>query len=74
MIIVALFATRFIVHESIRGGMMGLMLVVSVIPVLSLALVVWAAATRGIATGPRRAWMVARRADGDGPTGSCRDS
>jgi outer membrane protein assembly factor BamB len=58
LMIVAVFATRLIVHESIRGGMMGMMLVVYSIPVLSLALVVWAVATRRLAAGARRAAMV----------------
>ena len=59
VMIVALFATSRIVHESIRGGMMGMMLVISATPVLGLALVAWAVATRRVAAGPRRAAMVA---------------
>ncbi|MGH9313936.1 MAG: PQQ-binding-like beta-propeller repeat protein [Vicinamibacterales bacterium] len=59
LMIVAVFATRPIVHESIRGGMMGRMLFVFSIPVLSLALVAWAVASRRLSTGPRRASMVA---------------
>jgi outer membrane protein assembly factor BamB len=57
--IVALVATSRIVHESIRGGMMGMMLGVYGTPVLSLALVVGAVASRRLAAGPRRAAMVA---------------
>ena len=56
---VALFATSRIVHESIANGMMGMMLPISAIPVLSLALVSWAAASRRLSSGPRRASMVA---------------
>src|SRR5687768_12851509 len=42
LMIVALVVTRLIVHESIRGGMMGNMLYFYGIQVLSLALVAWA--------------------------------
>ena len=55
----ALFATSRIVHESIGNGMMGMMLPIFAIPVLSLALVSWAAASRRLSSGPRRASMVA---------------
>lgn len=55
---VALVATRLIVHESIRGGHMGWTLPLYGIPVLSLALVAWAVASRRLAAGPRRAAMV----------------
>lgn len=39
-------AVRPLLHESIRGGMMGMMFVVSAIPPLGLALVLWAAVGR----------------------------
>src|SRR5687768_5082808 len=39
---IAVFATRFVVHQSIENGMMGMMLPIYSIPALSLALVVWA--------------------------------
>jgi len=55
----ALFATLRLVHESIANGMMGMMLFIYAIPVLSLALVAWAVASRRLGSGPRRAWMVA---------------
>ena len=55
LMIVGVFATRFVVHESIRGGMMGMMLVIYSVPVLSLALVAWAAATRRLTGRTRRA-------------------
>jgi len=58
LMIVALFATSRIVHESIAGGGMGMLLYVLAIPVLSLALVAWAVASRRLANGPRRASMV----------------
>jgi outer membrane protein assembly factor BamB len=59
LMIVALAATSRILHESIRGGMMGMMFPLSAIPGLAVALVVWAVASRRLADGPRRAAMVA---------------
>jgi outer membrane protein assembly factor BamB len=59
LIIVALFATARLVHKSIANGMMGMMLPIYAIPVLSLALVAWAVATRRLSSGLRRASMVA---------------
>ena len=56
---VAVFATKRIVHASIANGMMGMMLPVYAIPVLSLALVAWAAASRRLSNGPRRASLIA---------------
>jgi outer membrane protein assembly factor BamB len=56
---VALFATSHLVHESIANGAMGMMLPIYAIPVLSLALVCWAMASRRLSRGPRRASMVA---------------
>ena len=41
-----------LVHESIANGMMGFMLFVYAVPVLCLALVAWAAASRGLTTRP----------------------
>ena len=48
-----------LLHQSIAGGMMGLMFFIYAIPVLSLAFVIWAAATQGLTNGPRQATMVA---------------
>ena len=59
LMIVALGATPRILHPSIVTGMMGLMFLVYAIPVLSLAFVVWAVASRRLSDGPRRATMVA---------------
>jgi len=56
---VALFATPRIIHESIATRMMGMMFVIYVIPLLSLAFVAWAVASRRLSSGPRRALMVA---------------
>jgi outer membrane protein assembly factor BamB len=59
LIIVAVIATKRIVHPSIENGAMGMMLFVFSIPVLSLALVAWVVASRRLASGPRRASLVA---------------
>ena len=59
LMVVALIGTKRIVHESIAGGAMGYLLFGIAIPVLSLALVAWAVATRRLSAGPRRVAMVA---------------
>jgi outer membrane protein assembly factor BamB len=56
---IALFATSYIVHESVRNGAMGMWLPLYAIPVLSFALVCWAVASRRLSSGLRRASMVA---------------
>jgi outer membrane protein assembly factor BamB len=59
LMVAAVFAARSFVHESIRGGMMGRMLPILLgIPFLSLALVVWAVISRGMAPRPRRGALV----------------
>src|SRR5205823_9942192 len=60
LMVVALVATKRVVHESIAGGGMGMLLYLFAIPVLSLALVVWAVASRrlSLSNGPRRASLV----------------
>jgi outer membrane protein assembly factor BamB len=50
-------ATSQVVHESIANGMQGMMLPIFAVPVLSLALVASAAASRRLSTGPRWASM-----------------
>ena len=54
----AVTATFPLVHRSIANGMMGFMLIVYSIPVLSLALVAWAAGSRRLPAGLRRASLV----------------
>src|SRR5687768_7823956 len=50
---IAVFATYYVVHESIRGGMMGNMLpIILAVPAMPVALVAWAVATRRLAAGP----------------------
>jgi outer membrane protein assembly factor BamB len=60
MMIAAGLVTRPLTHPSIQNGFQGMMFVVyAVPPTLSLALVAWAAASRRLAEGPRRAALVA---------------
>jgi outer membrane protein assembly factor BamB len=60
LIVLALIATKRVVHESIAGGAMGMLLYFYAIPVMSLALVVWAVASRRLSLSgiPRRASLV----------------
>jgi outer membrane protein assembly factor BamB len=58
LMVAAVFATYRVVHPSVANAMMGFMLAFYSIPVLSLALVVWAVATRQFSTGLRRASLV----------------
>jgi outer membrane protein assembly factor BamB len=57
--VVLVTATSRLVHPSIANGMMGFMLYIYAAPVLSLALVVWAVASRSLSIGLRRASMAA---------------
>ncbi len=59
LMIVALFATSRILHESIAMGAMGMLFPLLALPLLSLAFVVWAVASRRLRNGPRRAATVA---------------
>jgi outer membrane protein assembly factor BamB len=60
LMVVAVFATYYLVHESIRGGMMGNMLpIILAVPAMPVALVAWAVATCRLSAGPRRAALVA---------------
>jgi outer membrane protein assembly factor BamB len=60
VMIVAVIATKPIIHVSIATGMMGMMFYIYAVPItLSLALVAWAVASRRLSDGPRRATMVA---------------
>jgi outer membrane protein assembly factor BamB len=58
LIVVAVAVTSLLVHESIANGMMGFMLFIYAAPVLSLALVAWACASRDLPNARRRASMV----------------
>ncbi len=59
LMIVAVVATKLLVHESIAGVGMGMLLYISSIPYLSLALVAWALVTRRLSDGTRRVSLVA---------------
>jgi outer membrane protein assembly factor BamB len=59
LMVVAVVATKRVVHQSLANGMMGLLLPIYAIPALSLALVAGAVASRRLSSGPRRASMVA---------------
>ena len=59
LMVVAVAVTTRLVHPSIANGMMGFMLFLYSVPVMSLALVAWAVASRGLSSGRRRASMVA---------------
>jgi outer membrane protein assembly factor BamB len=59
LMVVSVIATKRVVHPSIAGGGMGMLLYIFSIPVLSLALVVAAAVGRRLSGGPRRAAMAA---------------
>ena len=59
LMIVALFATSQILHESIATAMQGMMFTIYSVPVLSLAFVVWAVASRRLSDRLRRITMVA---------------
>jgi outer membrane protein assembly factor BamB len=54
LIVLALIGTKRLVHESIAGGAMGMLLYVLAIPVFSMGLVLWAVVTRHFSTAKRR--------------------
>ena len=54
LIVGALILTKRVVHPSIAGGAMGMLLYVLAIPVFGLVLVAWAVLTRGLTAGARR--------------------
>ena len=59
MILAAFVAHTYVVHPSISGGAMGYLTYVLAIPTLSVALVGWAAASRGLAPAVRGAAAIA---------------
>ena len=58
MMAIAVMIVKAVSHPSISGAGMGMLLYIYAIPVVSLALVVWATATLGVSAGPRRLTMV----------------
>jgi outer membrane protein assembly factor BamB len=59
LMIAGVWVTSRFVHESIAGGMQGMMLYVYSIPVLCLALVTWAVVSRGFSDPVRRTMLAA---------------
>jgi hypothetical protein len=66
LMIVALFGTSRVLHVSLGAGLAQFMFIVLALPTLGLALVVWAAATRGLSDGLRRTTMFDFRLTDDG--------
>jgi outer membrane protein assembly factor BamB len=59
VIVVATLATKLVVHPSIAGGLMGMMVPLYAVPItLGPVFVAWAVATRHLSDGVRRATMV----------------
>jgi len=58
LMIVGLFASSRVIDKSIAGGAMGMLFPIMAIPVLGLAFVAWAVATRRLSDGLRRVTMV----------------
>ena len=56
---VVVAATKLVAHESMAGAGQGMLIYILPQQFLSLALVAWAAATRNLHDGARRAWLVA---------------
>jgi outer membrane protein assembly factor BamB len=59
LMVVAVLATRTIVHESMAGAGQGYLILILPTPYLALALVAWAVATRRLSDGLRRVSFVA---------------
>ncbi len=59
LMVVALFVTPRLLHESVATGAMGMLFFVYAVPVLSLAFVAWAVFTRNLGDGFRRVTMAA---------------
>ncbi|HXG70471.1 MAG TPA: hypothetical protein VNJ04_07645, partial [Gemmatimonadaceae bacterium] len=60
LMVVAIIATRLLVHRSVATGMMGLMLPIYALPLtLGPAFVAWAVCTRGLSGGLRHGTMAA---------------
>lgn len=59
LVVLGFVLTPALLHPSIAGGMMGFMFYLYALPVVGLAFVAWAVATRRLRDGVRRATMVA---------------
>jgi outer membrane protein assembly factor BamB len=62
LLVVSLFITARLVHESVAGAGMGMMFYMFGLPVLASALVVWAVLSRHLEAGTRRVTLVAAMA------------
>jgi outer membrane protein assembly factor BamB len=58
LIVLGIFLAYRVIHVSIRTGAMGFLFYVLAVPVLSVVLVAWAAATRNLSDGVRRISLV----------------
>lgn len=58
MMVVVLIITSFLIDKSIQTAMMGMMYAMVALPVLSIAFVIWAIATQGLAPKVRQVLMV----------------
>ena len=58
LIVLAVIGTKRIVHESIAGGAMGMLLYIFAIPAFSMALVAWATITRRFSASRRRVALI----------------
>ena len=61
LIVVALIGTKRLVHESIAGGAMGMLLYILAIPVFGMGLVSWAVFTRHFSAAKRRVALLQDR-------------
>ena len=66
LIVLALIGTKRLVHESISGGAMGMLMYILAIPVFSMGLVLWAVVTRHFPAAKRRLAFLAMLAIGCG--------
>jgi outer membrane protein assembly factor BamB len=58
LMVLGVIVTKYFAHESIRGGAMGMLLYILIVPVLGLAFVAWAVLTRNLHNRARRVTMV----------------
>jgi outer membrane protein assembly factor BamB len=58
LMIAGLFATSYLLHESIATAMMGFLFVIYSVPIMCLAFVIWATYSRNLSVIPRRVTMI----------------
>ncbi len=59
ILIAVIAATRFVLHPSLAGGMMGMLFFIYAVPIVIVAFVVWAVVARRMAPAQRRVALVA---------------